>query len=169
MAQIQVNPWEFTSADQATTVGINSIVNNGGASALVTTASAHGYALYQNVSIQGPAVAGYANGYKVLSIPSTSSYLVQLLPNQFSLANAGAGGNSLSVAYPYKVRIEQVLWNNATATTSVLITDTNGFNVWNPTAGAAGTVGPYTYGKLYWVDGLVINALPNGNVQMTIN
>ena len=72
MAQIQVNPWSFTNADQATTVGINSIVNNGGASALVTTASAHGYSLYQNVSVQSPAVAGYANGYKVLSIPSTT-------------------------------------------------------------------------------------------------
>ena len=130
MAQIQVNPWSFTNADQATTVGINSIVNNGGASALVTTASAHGYSLYQNVSVQTPAVAGYANGYKVLSIPSTTSYLVALLPNQFSLANAGAGGNSLSVAYPYKVRIEQLVWQDATAA-QLTVTDTNGFIVWS--------------------------------------
>src|SRR5579863_699547 len=112
MAQIATNPWSFVAADQATTVGISSIVNNGGASALVTTASAHGYSLFQNVSIQSPAVAGYANGYKVLSIPSTTTYLVALLPNQFSLANAGAGGNSLSVAYPYKVRIEQIVWQD---------------------------------------------------------
>jgi hypothetical protein len=168
MAQIQVNPWDFTVADVATTVGITSIVNNG-ASALVTTASAHGYTINQKISIQGTAVAGYIGGYRPLSIPSTTTYLIQLTGNQINLANGGASGNSLSAAYLDKIRIEQALWNNPTAAATLLITDTNGFTIWNPTAGAAGTVGPYTYGKLYWVDGLVINALPNGNLQLTVN
>ena len=128
MAQIQVNPWSFTHADQATSVAISSIVNNG-ASALVTTGSAHGYTLYEDISLQAPAVAGYANGYEVLSIPSTTTFLVALEPWQINLANAGAGGNSLTVAYPYKVRIEQVVWLDPTAA-QLTITDTNGFPVW---------------------------------------
>lgn len=139
---------------------------NLGASALVTTALAHGYVLGQNISLQAPAVAGYANGYKVLSIPSTTTFLVALLPNQILLANAGAGGNSLSVAYPYKVRIEQLIWQDATAA-QLTVTDTNGFIVWSYLPAAIG--GVYTYGKLYWVDGLVLNALPAGILQATIN
>jgi hypothetical protein len=167
MANIATNPWSFTNADQATTVAISSIVNNGGASALVTTGSAHGYAIGQNVSIQGAAVTGYNNGYKVLSIPSTTSYLVALLANQGSLANGGASGNSLSVAYPYKVRIEQISWASSTAAT-LLITDTNGNIVWTYTAAAVDQV--YTYGKVFWVDGIVLNTLPaTTTVLMTIN
>ena len=27
----------------------------------------------------------------------------------------------------------------------------------------------YTYGKLYWVDGLVLNALPAGTLEVTVN
>lgn len=165
MAQIQVNPWSFTHADQATSVAISSIVNNG-ASALVTTGSAHGYTLYEDISLQAPAVAGYANGYEVLSIPSTTTFLVALEPWQINLANAGAGGNSLTVAYPYKVRIEQVVWLDPTAA-QLTITDTNGFPVWSYLPPATGDV--FTYGKLFWVDGLVINALPAGLLQFTIN
>jgi hypothetical protein len=165
MAQIQVNPWSFNSSDQATSVAIASIVNNG-ASALVTTSGAHGYTLYQNISLQAPAVAGYANGYKVLSIPSTTTFNVALEPWQILLANAGAGGNSLSVAYAMKVRIEQILWNNPTAATALLITDTNGFIVWNPESVTGGTL---TYGKIFWVDGIVLNTIGSGTVQMTIN
>jgi hypothetical protein len=163
---IATNPWSFTNADQATTVAISSIVNNGD-SALVTTASAHGYTLFQNVSIQGTTIAGYANGYKVLSIPSTTTYTIKLLPNQILLANNGANGNSLSVAYPYKVRIEQIAWQGPTAAGTLTITDTNGNLIWTYVASAADQV--FTYGKVYWVDGLVMNSIPTGTVIITVN
>lgn len=168
MAQISTNPWSFTNADQATTVAISSIVSNGN-SALVTTAAPHGYVLQQAVSIQGTTTVGWVGGYRVLSIPSTTTYLIQTEQDQINLAANGASGNSLSAAYLPMIRCEQILWNNPTAAATLLLTDTNGNIVWNPTAGAAGTVGPYTYGKVYWIEGLVINALPNGNVQLTIN
>jgi hypothetical protein len=164
---IQTNPWSFLPADQATTVAITSITPNGITSATVVTGSAHGFTLYQNISIQGTTIIGWRNGYEVLAIPSTTSFIVAMEGWQANLAANGANGNVLSVAYPYKIRIEQALWNDPTATNTLLITDTNGNLIWNPTA--AGTSGPPTYGKLFWVDGLVLNAIPSGILQMTIN
>jgi hypothetical protein len=169
MAQIQTNPWSFVAADQATSVAITSITPNGITSATVVTGSAHGLSLYENISIQGTTIVGWRNGYEVLAIPSTTSFIIAMEGWQANLAANGANGNVLSVAYPMKIRIEQALWNNPTAAGALLITDVNGNLVWNPTAGAAGTTGPYTYGKLYWIDGLVINALPSGTLQLTIN
>lgn len=167
MAQIQSNPWLFTNADQATSIAIVSIANQG-ASALVT-ANAHGLAQNAKISLQATNPAGYIGGYKIQAVPSVNTFLINLEPKQSGLANAGAAGNVLTAAYLDKVRIEQILWNNPTSATTVLITDSNGFTVWNPTAGGVGTVGPYTYGKVFWVDGLVINALPNGSIQVTVN
>jgi hypothetical protein len=167
MAQIQTNPWSFTSADVATSVAISSIAPNG-ASALVTTGAAHGLALYQPVSLQGITGAGaiYNNGYKVTGIPSTTTFLIDLL---IPLGNpaSGASGNVLTVAYYPKLRAEQIQWSGAAAADVLTLTDTNGNLIWTYTAGA--TDGVYTYGKVFWVDGLVINALPHGTLLMTVN
>ena len=82
-----------------------------------------------------------------------------------SLANNGANGNVLTAAYLDMIRAEQILWDTVAAGT-LLLTNIVGNVVWNPTA-AVGE-GPYTYGKTYWITGLVINALPAGNVQITV-
>lgn len=166
MAQIQTNPWSFLPADAATTVAISSIVPNG-VSATVTTAGAHGYTLYQNVSIQGVTSTGaiYNNGYKVLGIPSTTTYLIQLPHSGFP--TTGAVGNSLSVAYPYNMRAEQIQWSAPASGDVLILTNTNGNLIWTYTAGANDAY--YTYGKVFWVDGLVINALPSGTLLITIN
>jgi hypothetical protein len=166
MAQIQSNPWSFVAADQATSVAITSITPNGITSATVVTGSAHGLSLYQNISIQGTTIIGWRNGYEVLSIPSTTSFIVAMEGWQANLAANGANGNVLTVAYPYKVRIEQIVWLNPTAA-QLTITDTNGNSVWTYLPPGIGDV--YTYGKVYWVDGLVINALPAGLLQVTVN
>jgi hypothetical protein len=162
--QIQTNPWSFVAADQATSVAITSIASNG-YSSLVTTTGAHGLVLNQNISLQ--AITGnplYNNGYKVLSIPSTTTFLIaQNIPN---LAASGANGNVLTVAYPLKVRIEQLSWQGAAAGT-LTVTDNNGNIIWQQVASGADQT--YTYGKLYWVDGIVLNALPSGIVIVTIN
>jgi hypothetical protein len=131
----------------------------------VTTSSAHGFTGYEWVSVQGATDDPvYNNGYRVLAIPSTTTFLInQNVPN---LASNGANGNVLSIAYPYKVRIEQLVWQDATAA-QLTITDTNGNLVWSYLPNAVG--GVYVYGKLFWVDGLVINALPAGTLQATIN
>jgi hypothetical protein len=167
LSNIATNPWSFTSADVATTVVVSSIVNNSGQSALVTTGSAHGYTLYQFISLQGTAVTGYNGGYKVLSIPSTTTFLIALEGWQALLANAGAGGNSLSVAYNMKVRGEQITWQDSTASSQLTLTDVNGNLIWTQNSGTGDAT--YTYGKPFWFDGLVINALPNGTVLITVN
>ena len=163
MAQIQTNPWLFTNADQATSTAITSIVNQG-ASALVT-ATAHGLAENQAISIQGTTVAGWRGGYKVRAVPSANTFLIDLPDAKRALANNGANGNVLTAAYLDMIRAEQILWDTVAAGT-LLLTNIVGNTVWNPTA-AAGE-GPYTYGKVYWIMGLVINTLPAGNVQVTV-
>lgn len=169
MAQIATNPWSFTSTDQASSVAISSIASVG-YSSLVTTGSAHGLSINQNVSLQGcTTTPAYDGGYKVLSVPSTTTFLIaQTQPN---LAANGANGSVLTVAYPFKVRIEQIQWSNPTSNTTLTITDTNGDTIWTYTSAtvASGASPSSTYGKVYWVDGIVLNALPNGTVLMTIN
>jgi hypothetical protein len=172
MAQIAANPWLFTNADQASTFALTSIANNG--ESLLVTSAAHGFAVGssgQAISLQGSGIGAFAGGYRVLTVPSATTVLLQ---NQFKnrgLAGTGATGNMLTAAYlGGSVRAEQILWNNPTAATTVLLTDAFGNTIWNPTSGAAGTVGPYTYGKVYWINnGLVISALPNGSIQITVN
>jgi hypothetical protein len=164
MANVTSNPWSFTSTDQAVSKAISSIVSNG-FSALVTTATAHGFTDWQWVSLQGcTTTPAYNGGYRIRLVNTTQFYINLTTPN---LAANGANGNALTVAYPYKPRIEQLVWQNAGSGGALIITDTNGNPVWEQTANAADQT--YTYGKLYWVDGLVLNALPSGIVLVTIN
>jgi hypothetical protein len=167
MAQIQTNPWSFLPADQATSVAITSITPNGITSATVVTGSAHGFTLYENISIQGTTIVGWRGGYEVLAIPSTTSFIVAMEGWQALLAANGANGNVLTVAYPMKIRGEQITWQDTTASTQLTLTDVNGNPVWTQNSGTADA--NYTYGKPFWFDGLVINALPNGTLLITVN
>ena len=163
MANIVTNPWTFTNADQATTVAIVSIVNNG-ASALVT-ATAHGLLTNAPISLQGVTPSGWDGGYRIQAVPSVNTFLINVPDWKRTLANAGATGNVLSVAYLDLVRAEQLLWDTAGAGT-LLVTNLVGNIIWNPTAVAG--QGPYTYGKTFFVDGLVLNTIPNGTLQITV-
>jgi len=167
MAQIQANPWQFTNADQASSFAITSIVRQGTESALVTSA-AHGFTGNEKISIQGTTVAGWTGGYRVLAVPSATTFLIPIPDYKGTLANNGANGNVLTAAYLDIIRAEQILWDQTTAGTSLLLTDVNGFTVWNPRATVADA--PYTYGKVFFIRGLVLNTLPvNSNVQITVN
>jgi hypothetical protein len=162
--QLQTNPWSFTNADQATSKSITSIAVDGFV-ALVTI-TAHGYTDRQWVSLTGITGTNKVpnGGYQVLA-PTANNFYIQL--NVPTYTNSGAVGTAYTVAYAWKVRIEQLTWQNATISTTLTINDTNGNLVWTQTAGQAD--GTYTYGKLYWVDGLVLVAIPNGTVIITIN
>lgn len=176
MAQIVANPWFFTNADQASAFAITSITNNGESITLVT--AAHGFAVGssgQAVSLQAPGVAGYAGAYRVVTVPSATSVILQNLMKNRGLANAGAAGNMLTMAYiGSTVRAEQMYWQPSVAADTLLVTDGFGNTVWNPktTQGATGgSFGPYAYGKVFWIqNGLVINTLPAANtLQITVN
>jgi hypothetical protein len=172
MAQIQANPWSFVAADIATpNVALTSIVNQG--ESLLVTSAAHGFAVGssgQAISLQGAGIGAFAGGYRVLTVPSATTVLVQ---NQFKnrgLANTGATGNLLGAAYLDMIRAEQILWQPTVAGDTLKLTDVAGNIVWNPASAAAPPIGPYTYGKVYWIRGLVINTLTGvGYIQITVN
>jgi hypothetical protein len=164
MAQIATNPWSFTNSDVVAPVAITSIVSNG-FSALVTTGAAHGLTDWQWASLQGVTdVPAYNGGYRIRYVSTTKFYITLTQPN---LAASSGHGDVYVIAYPFKVRAEQILWNSSAAGT-VTINDVNGNLVWSYTTASADPE-PNTYGKVYWFDGVVLAALPNGTVLMTIN
>src|SRR6267142_6517568 len=114
MAQLAANPWNFTNADQASSFAITSIVRNGFASALVTCA-AHGFVGNEQISIQGTTVTGWRGGYRVLAVPSATTFLVKIPDYKNTLANNAANGNVLTAAYLDVIRAEQILWDKTGA------------------------------------------------------
>lgn len=174
MAQIAANPWVFLNADQATTLALTSITNQG--ESILVTSAAHGLTVGSSgtaVSIQGVTGAGapYNGLYRTITVPSATTVLLQNQMKNRGLANTGAVGNMVTpVAYAGGfVRAEQIFWQPSATGQTLLLTDGFGNTIWNPQSGTA--IGPYTYGKLYFVqNGLVINTLPaTGYVQVTIN
>ena len=147
---------------------------NQGESLLVTSA-AHGFSVGssgQQVSLQG--TVSYNGAYKVLTVPSATTVLLQNQMKNRGAANGGAVGNMLTMAYIGNVRIEQIYWQPSVAADTLLLTDGFGNIIWNTKttqSATGGSFGPYSYGKLFWIqNGLVINTLPAGNtVQLTIN
>ncbi len=156
------NPWSFVAADQATTTAITSIVRNGQGSALVTS-TAHGRLPDDYISIQGTTIQGWQKGYRVLAAPSANTFLVGITPDQFLLANNGANGNVVTLIYRELIEVTQMLWDATTGT--LLVTDQFGRTVWNPTAGASG---PATYMKAFPINGLVLNTIGSGILQISI-
>jgi len=168
MSNRQTNPWTFTNADQASTVAITSIVRNGTGSALVTTSAPHGFVdgAFSPISIQGTTVTGWRGGYKIQAVPSTTTFLITIPDGKSNLANNGANGNVLSAEYLDLMRAEQLLWDTV-GPGPLLITNIVGNIIWNPQA-LATNQGPYTYGKTFFVEGLVLNTIPSGTLQITI-
>lgn len=175
MAQIQNNPWSFLgTADQGSTFALTSIVNQG--ESLLVTSAAHGFGVGtsgQAVSLQGGTIGAYAGGYRVQNVPSATTVLLLNQMKNRGLANTGATGNMVTAAYLDMIRAEQIYWQPNAGADVLLLTDVAGNIIWNPkvTQGATGgSFGPYSYGKTFWVRGLVINTLPASNyIQITVN
>ena len=169
MSQIAANPWLFQTADQAAQVLISGITNYN-RSALVTTSGAHGLSAFQKISLQNiTGVPAYKGGYVVQSVPSTTTFWI--MSDKFiGLGNSNASGYVYTAAYLEPIRIEQLLWQSPGASATVFLTDVFGNQVYaNTTIASTGQDEVFTYGKLYWIRGLVINTLSSGTVQITIN
>lgn len=158
------NPWTFTTADVAVSTAITSIVRNGQGSALVTS-TAHTRAVDDYISIQGTTILGWQKGYRVLAVPTANTFLVGITPDQYLLANNGANGNVVSLIYRELIEVTQMLWDGPTAADVLLVTDQFGRIVWNPTAVAGGSL---TYMKAFPINGLVLNTMPHGILQVSI-
>ena len=165
MADISGNPWNFVAADQALSAAITSIVRNNQGSALITTTAAHGMVQDQYISVQGTTIIGWRGGYRILNVPSTTTLLVGITPQQWLLANNGANGNVLTAAYMQLIEVTQMLWDQAT-TGSLLITDLTGRIVWNPASPALS--GTLTYMKAFPIFGLVLNTIGSGLLQISV-
>ena len=164
MADLRGNPWNFTNADVASTKAITSIVRNDQGSATVT-ATAHGFAVDNYISIQGTTILGWQKGYRILTVPSANTFTIPITPDQSLLANNGANGNVVTLIYRELIEVTQMLWDGPTATDVLSLTDQFGRLVWNPTAVTGGS---YTYMKAFPINGLCINALPSGKLQISI-
>jgi hypothetical protein len=177
MAQIAANPWFFNgTADQASSFALTSVTNQG--ESLLVTSAAHGFAVGssgQAVSLQGITGGAFQGAYRVITVPSATTVLLQNQMKNRGVASTGAVGNMLTMAYLGGfVRAEQIYWQPSVAADVLLLTDGFGNTVWNPktTQGVTGgSFGPYSYGKVYFIqNGLVINTLPASNtVQITVN
>jgi len=167
MADLRGNPWSFLTTDQAATANITSITRNGQGSALVQLAGAlTGLAKNIFISIQGTTILGWQKGYRVVDLgTAANSFLVDITPDQYLLANNGANGAVFTMAYRELIDVTQMLWDGPTAADVLSLTDQFGRLVWKPTAVTGGSL---TYMKAFPIDGLVINAIPSGILQVSI-
>lgn len=165
MSDISGNPWNFNSTDQAASAVITAITRNGKGSALVTT-TGHTFVVDQNISLQGNTPSGWNGGYRVLTVPSATTFLVGIAPQQSTLANATAFGSAYAAAYMQLVEVTQMLWDTPTANSKLLVTDLVGRVLWNPTAPNAG--GSLTYMKAFPVFGLVVPLIGSGTLQVSV-
>jgi hypothetical protein len=164
MADFRGNPWSFTTADVATSTAITSITRQGVRSALVNSV-AHGRAANDLISLQGTNPTAWQGGYRVLSVVDANNFLVRIEDWRSTLANAGAAGNVFSMLYQDLIDVTQMLWDNPTAADVLNVTDSVGRTVWTATAVAGGSL---NYMKAFPINGLVLNAMPHGTLQISI-
>jgi hypothetical protein len=171
MADQRGNPWNFTTADQAATASITSITRNGQGSALVQLAGVlTGLAKDLYISIQGTTILGWQKAYRIIDVgTAANSFLVAITPDQYLLANNGANGAVFTSAYHEIIEVVQMLWDGPTAATALLVTDSYGRLVWNPSSvTGSGGGGPYTYMKAFPINGLVLNTIGSGTLQISV-
>lgn len=161
---IRGNPWSFVTTDQASTKAITSIVRNGTGTATIT-AAAHGFLKDAYISVQGTTVEGWRKGYRVLDVPTANTIIVKITEDQSLLANNGANGNVVTWIYHELIEVTQMLWDGPTAADVLSLTDQFGRLVWKPTAVTGGS---YTYMKAFPINGLCINLIPSGTLQISI-
>jgi hypothetical protein len=181
MANIQSNPWSFTSADPATAaISAISIAANG----VVSVTSA---ALTFNLTVEPPlgfTIIGSTptayNGFYFLQSGVSGGTTFGLVP-QFSIptsTGAGSTGTLIQCLYRSWVRIEDLSWQGlaaAGATGSLDIRDRNGNILWQASLNSASTggtnsAGQQNRGKLFWVNGLSPNVIAANTILLaTVN
>jgi hypothetical protein len=75
--------------------------------------------------------------------------------------------NTSGFSYSYPVKIENIVWADAIAGETLLITDINGNHIINATAPTGYVGGNWSFGKIGWTRGLVVTTVP-GSSEITI-
>lgn len=182
---ISVNPWSFTSTDVASSTAAASpggMIQQGALGAVLYTATAsHNLIAGQYVTYVGDTNGRFQGWYKVIAVPSPTTALLANLSSPtsgqpFNTVIAASGGGTMYVnQVQQNVRIEDISiqWTSASAPTAALIniTDRNGFIEWQVEIGTTSPgLASQNRGKLMWVDGVTVQALPAGAIALlTIN
>jgi hypothetical protein len=169
LANLQANPWALFPADAVVST-TTAITQNSDGTVSVTTSAAHNIPSPPPnswITLVNPSVIAYQGFYYVISVPSATTLT---LSPQFPIASglgAGTTGTVAKVLYQHEIRIEDLSWQNPTASGQVLdLRDRNGNPLWQATSTG---VGQQNRGKVFWVSGITPVAIPSGVVLATIN
>ncbi len=145
----------------------NGLVLNADGTVTLTTGAANDFAAQNGLTVINATNAAYNGFYKVISVTSNT---VSVLAPQFVIpaGTGGSGGGSVAKnEYASNVRIEDISWQNQAAAGQVLdMRDRNGNIIWQATSTGAGQ---QNRGKVFWVSGITLFALPSGVVIVTVN
>ena len=172
MSQLKENPWNFTSADVLTatpSASPSGLISSAGGVVLLTTGSAHGFVANNFITIIGATNAAYNGFYKVIDVPTTTTahLFSQALQNSSTVLAASGGGTAILNQYVQMIRAEDVYWLNAAAANDeVILLTRNGVTIWDAIAPTKGT---YSRSKPFWVQGLSIQQISSGTVEIVIN
>lgn len=173
MANVQTNPWSFTSADiaTATITAATGLTLNADGTVTITTVGA--LTFIPNLQEYGFTVIGATNtaynGFYKRIIGASGASSFTMAP-QFSIpagtAQSGSG-TIIQVQWRDNERIEDMSWQNiAAAGNQLLVYDRNGFLLWSATGYAAGF---QNRGKLFWCHGFAIKQMDSGTLLVTVN
>lgn len=183
---ISSNPWSFVNGDIASAAAAASptgMVGNASDSSIVTFTSGtpHGFVVNQFLTYTGDTNGRFNGWYKVVGVPTTTTAILAWLSTPTSgsppaTTPAASGGGTMYVNQVQQmVRIEDISiqWTSSTAPTASLlnITDRNGSVEWTfELTTLAPGLASQNRGKLMWVNGVTIQALPaNAIALLTIN
>lgn len=170
---ISSNPWSFGPGDVnsgAIVASAGGLALNADGSVTLTLSAPLGTALIKDnrLTIFQPTNLAYQGFYKVLSVTSTTIYV--LVPINFTIPAgtvASGGGTAAQNQYADEIRCEDLSWQNVTALGQILIlVDKNGNPIWESTASGPGV---FSRGKIMWVNGLTLVEMDSGIVLVTVN
>ncbi len=74
---------------------------------------------------------------------------------------------TVGTIWPGRLYIKELLWNEPTAGSALLVTDINGNIIINTVANASDPM--YSFGSLGWINGFVIVTMASGSLSVFIN
>ena len=170
---ISSNPWSFVPGDvnsQTIAASASGLALNADGTVTLTLSAPLAAALVigNRLTIFQPTNLAYQGFYKVLSVTSTTVYV--LVPINFTIPSstaASGGGIAAQNQYADEIRAEDLSWQNVTALGQILIlVDKNGNPIWESTASGPGV---FSRGKIMWVNGLTLVEMDSGIVLVTVN
>lgn len=67
-------------------------------------------------------------------------------------------------SYPYRTKIENIVWADAAASQTLTITDINGKTIVTATTPSGWEGNSWSFGKIGWTNGVVVTTVPSGGV-----